>query len=69
MELQALEPDAALCANALEVCEVQPTALQLAALPRRTLDCATAQLRRVGDILRSSKRDLQQVALKKDGQA
>ena len=66
MEQQAVEPDAALCANALEALESKPAALWAVALPQRTLCSTWAQLQRVRGTLRSS-RDSQQVALKKDG--
>ncbi|CAE7680961.1 unnamed protein product [Symbiodinium sp. CCMP2456] len=66
MDQQSVEADAALCANALEASVSTPASLQSLALPQRTLRSARAQLRRVRETLRSSRRDSEQVALKKD---
>ena len=64
MDQQTVEPDAALCANALEASVSMPASLHTLALPQRTLCSARAQLQRVRDTLRS-RRDAEQVALKK----
>ncbi|CAE7888035.1 unnamed protein product [Symbiodinium necroappetens] len=66
MDQQSVEADAALCANALEASVSTPASLQTLALPQRTLRSARAQLRRMRETLRSSRRDSEQVALKKD---
>ena len=65
MDQQSVEADAALCANALEASVSTPASLQTLALPQRTLRSARAQLRRMRETLRSSRRDSEQVALKK----